>query len=67
MSNDWELYQACTQVCGAPMSQPCLQLSGYVAAGDVRIAVEADVPHSPRKLRAAAARDAQFGRVIDRG
>lgn len=58
---DWSRYQACTQVCGAPLAEPCVKLSGYVAEGDVRIAVEADEPHSPRELRAAAAREVSRG------
>jgi hypothetical protein len=52
---DWERYQACSQVCAAPLAKPCLAMSGFVV-GVGRIEVVAAAPHSPRELRAAAAR-----------
>jgi hypothetical protein len=50
---EWERYQACSQVCGAPLAKPCLAMSGFVV-GVGRIEVVADQPHSPRELRAGA-------------
>jgi hypothetical protein len=49
---DWERFQKCP-VCSACIGQPCVKLSGWHLAS---IAVEADEPHSTRKLRAEAAR-----------
>lgn len=62
----WNSYQKC-RVCSAGLGRPCISFSGYVegAQGGV-VEVAADEPHGGRKLRAAAARDAQFGRVIGR-
>jgi hypothetical protein len=40
----WDDYQACTQTCGAPLGKPCRSLSGYVAEGNVTIAVDASKP-----------------------
>jgi hypothetical protein len=45
---EWESYRQC-QVCFAALGEPCLSLSGWYA-GDVQ--VEADKPHTGRKLRA---------------
>jgi hypothetical protein len=61
MSIDWELYQKCSQVCGAGQGEPCIdQASAHPIAGRpgaVRLTTRAAAaPHSPRKLRAAAAR-----------
>jgi hypothetical protein len=52
MAVDWERYQKCSEVCGAAMGKPCLKMSGFVVEGAVTIAVEAEEPHSSRKLRA---------------
>jgi hypothetical protein len=52
----WDDYQACTQTCGAPLGKPCRSLSGYVAEGNVTIAVDASKPCTTRKLRAESAR-----------
>lgn len=53
---DWERYQKC-DVCAASLGKPCISFAGYVegAQGGV-VVVEADEPHSTRKLTAAAAR-----------
>ena len=51
MTVDWEQYQACTQVCAAPLGTPCLAMSGFVV-GVGRIEVVAAEPHTPRELRA---------------
>jgi len=67
VSADWECYQKCP-VCGAPLGKPCLDFSSYTRGyvpGPGQ--VDRDRPHSTRKLRAAAARDAQFGPVIGGG
>lgn len=63
---DWELYQKCP-VYSALLARPCISFSGYVegAQGGV-VEVAADAPHGGRELRAAAARDAEFGRVTGR-
>lgn len=53
---EWDRYQACTEVCGAPLGEPCRQLTGFNAARGVHDVEEAAEPHSSRKLRAAAAR-----------
>lgn len=50
----WADFQQCP-VCGALLGQPCLALSGFVV-GAGRITVEADEPHTSRKLRAEASR-----------
>ena len=52
---DWSRYQKCRQVCGAEAGEPCLKLYGIVA-GVCEIVEEAEEPHSPRELTAAAAR-----------
>lgn len=59
---DWSRLQKCQQ-CGALLGEPCVEFSGFA---NCTVMVAADRPHSGRKLRAAAARDAQFGRVIGR-
>lgn len=49
---DWEAYQA-FPVCPALLGEPCLQTTGWYR-GDIRI--EADAPHTGRKLRAVRGR-----------
>lgn len=65
---DWELYRKCP-VCFAELGKPCRTLQGSVVNG-AQVTVASEIvrerPHSRRELRAAAARDAQFGRVIGR-
>jgi hypothetical protein len=48
---DWELYQKCP-VCKTLLGDPCMDRSASEGVGQVDRAT----PHSPRKLRAAAAR-----------
>lgn len=52
MTVDWERWQKCSEVCEAELGKPCLKTSGFVVEGNVTVAVEAEEPHSPRKLRA---------------
>jgi len=54
VSVDWEMYQKCP-VCPAELGEPCQKLSGWHLAS---VVVVAEQPHSTRKLRAAAAREA---------
>lgn len=63
---DWEMYQACP-VCPAGLGKPCLMKTGFNVVAGIEVFEEADAPHAGRKLRAAAARDAQAGRVTGRG
>lgn len=52
----WADYQQC-DVCGASLGKPCISFAGYVAGAQGGVVeVEADEPHSPRKLRAESAR-----------
>jgi hypothetical protein len=53
VSVDWESYQKC-DVCPAELGKPCVKLSGWHLAS---IVIQADEPHSTRKLRAEAARE----------
>jgi hypothetical protein len=49
---DWSEYRACTQVCRAPLGQPCVALSGRVVGGrpdGVRTLLP--VQHGARKRR----------------
>lgn len=49
---DWSAYRKCSQVCRAPMGEPCFSLSGRIANGrpdGVRTLL--DTPHKARKLR----------------
>jgi hypothetical protein len=45
---DWERYQKC-RVCFAALGRPCVKAGGFFGTPS---AVEADKPHSSRKLRA---------------
>jgi hypothetical protein len=51
----WADYQQC-DVCGATLGKPCRDTSGFRVEGNVTIYVEADEPHTTRKLRAESAR-----------
>lgn len=51
MTVDWEFYQKCP-VCKAGLGEPCMDRSASEGVGQVDRAM----PHSTRKLRAAAAR-----------
>lgn len=49
---DWSAYRACSQVCRAPIGEPCVSLSGRVVGGrpdQVRTALTH--PHAARKRR----------------
>lgn len=49
-------YQKC-DVCGRGLGKSCINFAGYVAGAQGGVVeVEADEPHSTRKLRAEAAR-----------
>jgi hypothetical protein len=61
----WADYQKC-RVCGALLGWPCTSKTGFIASADEWVASKRDKPHTGRKLRAAAARDAKFGSVINR-
>jgi hypothetical protein len=53
---DWDRYQQC-DVCGRGLGKPCINFAGYVAGAQGGVVeVEADEPHSTRKLRAGYAR-----------
>jgi hypothetical protein len=51
----WADFQKCP-VCFAELGKPCLTLSGGVAFESSPVEVEADEPHTTRKLRAESAR-----------
>lgn len=49
---DWSTYRKCSQVCAAPIGEPCVSLSGKVVNGrpdGVRTVLA--VPHNARKRR----------------
>ena len=50
---DWSRYQKCTEVCGAELGKPCRELTGYKtnSGSGAVVEVDADRPHSGRKLR----------------
>ncbi len=49
---DWSEYRKCSQVCRAPMGEPCFSLSGTVVDGQTDgIRTELDHPHVFRKRR----------------
>jgi hypothetical protein len=47
---EWEDYQKCP-VCFAELGKPCWDVEGFINTGEV-VSVEADKPHTGRKLRA---------------
>lgn len=63
---EWERFRQCS-VCFAPLGEPCRVLSGGRVGETYRVRITdepRDRPHSTRELTAAAARDAEAGRVI---
>lgn len=49
---DWSAYRACSQVCRAPIGQPCVSLSSKVVDGRPDgVRIELDQPHKARKPR----------------
>lgn len=49
---DWSTYRKCSQVCSAPIGEPCVSLSGKIVGGyPDKIRTVLAVPHNARKRR----------------